>query len=114
MVTQSMAIYFPESTRWTRLALVDALRQRLKPLAQHVFLFGSHARGQANADSDIDIIIVAETKRRAPTRAFDFGDALRPLGAVDVIVYTPSEWDQMKASGHPFLASIQSDLIEVF
>lgn len=114
MVAQSDTIYYPKNAPLTRDVLIDALRLRLMPLAKHVFLFGSYARNQADADSDIDIIIIAETQRRIPTRAFDFADALRPLGAVDVLVYTPHEWEQMNASAHPFLDSLQGELVEVF
>ncbi len=37
-------------------ALVDAIRERLKPLA--VYLFGSQALGQAGPESDLDIAVL--------------------------------------------------------
>jgi len=38
----------------------DALRQLYGPRLKHVILFGSHARGDARPDSDIDVLIVLE------------------------------------------------------
>jgi len=41
---------------------VDEIRRRIAPVAKHyklaaVYLFGSYARGEATADSDIDLLV---------------------------------------------------------
>ena len=38
----------------------DALRQMYGPRLKRVILFGSHARGDAQPDSDIDLLVVLE------------------------------------------------------
>ena len=60
-------------------------------------LFGSHARGEAGPGSDLDLFIGMESDRRPPERAAEvtalFGLRTWPL---DVVVYTPSEVQQLR------------------
>lgn len=61
---------------------------------RRVILFGSHARGTADAHSDVDLLVVCPVSgsRRALMVAMD--RALRGLGfARDVIVLTPEEFE---------------------
>jgi predicted nucleotidyltransferase len=62
---------------------------------RHVILFGSHARGTADAHSDVDLFVVCPVSgsRRALMVAMD--RALGGLGfARDVIVLTPEEFER--------------------
>jgi predicted nucleotidyltransferase len=43
---------------------VDCLRQAL-PAGSRIIVFGSHARGAARADGDLDLLLVARSKARA-------------------------------------------------
>jgi predicted nucleotidyltransferase len=57
---------------------------------ERIYLFGSHARGEAGPDSDFDLLVVvpddASPQRRRSRLAYE---ALRGTGvAVDVIVWT--------------------------
>jgi len=61
---------------------------------ERIILFGSHARGTADARSDVDLLVVCpiQGSRRALMVAMD--RALRGLGfARDVIVLTPEEFE---------------------
>ena len=52
-----------------------------------VFLFGSHARGDATADSDLDFLVVERGVQPSVEEWVRLRDALPPLGVpVDVIV----------------------------
>jgi len=61
--------------------------------AERVILFGSYARGMVTADSDIDLLVVAETSLSPLKR---YGAVRRLLADVpssfDIIVKTPEEY----------------------
>lgn len=77
-------------------AELDRILNRLKkdPSVRLVLLFGSLARGDARDHSDIDLIVVKETEKRFLDRLDEFYDDARE--AMDVLVYTPQEFEQMK------------------
>lgn len=54
--TDQIAPAVQETLQHTR----DALRRIYGPRLKHVILFGSHARGDAHPDSDIDVLVVLE------------------------------------------------------
>ncbi len=77
-------------------AELDRILNRLKkdPSVRLVLLFGSLARGDARDHSDIDLIVVKETEKRFLDRLDEFYDDARE--AMDVLVYTPQEFEEMK------------------
>jgi HEPN domain-containing protein/predicted nucleotidyltransferase len=77
--------------------LPDWLEQTVETIAEtfhpeRIVLFGSHARGEANLESDIDLFIEMETSLSLPERAIAISDlfGLRPW-SLDLVVYTPDE-----------------------
>ncbi len=90
----------------------DTLRRflaALRPLlrehsARSAWIVGSHARGTAGPESDIDVIVVAPTRRPSVERFRDYLPAIIAAGAgVDLVVYTPAEFERLRGEGHPFL-----------
>ena len=73
--------------------------------ALKAILFGSYARGDADEYSDIDLIIIAESKRPFVERFKDFSDLwnVSPVKAIDVLVYTPQEFQEMYEHQNPFI-----------
>ena len=76
--------------------IVKRLRQAYSP--ERIYLFGSHARGDAGADSDFDILVVvpddAPPSRRGSRIAYQ---ALRGTGAAaDVLVWTRSYFESRR------------------
>ena len=52
--------------------------------------------------SDIDLIIVKKTKKKFLERLDEFYNYLNPQVAVDILVYTPEEFEEMKEN-NPFI-----------
>ena len=89
---------------YDRETLVAALRERLAshPEVVNAYLFGSVASGKAGAWSDLDVIIVAETATPFVERPRAFWELLDLGLAVDILVYTPVEFAEMRASTSGF------------
>ena len=62
-----------------------------------IMLFGSLARGDISATSDIDMIIVKGTKKKFLDRLDEIYSTLIPNVALDILVYTPEEFEAMKS-----------------
>ncbi len=77
---------------------------------RRVVLFGSRARGDGDAESDLDLFVEMETPRRPPERAADvaalFG--LRPW-ALDVVVYTAAEVERLRGLHGTLLSIIERE-----
>ena len=71
--------------------------------AEKGLLFGSCARGDADDFSDIDLIVVKRTDKRFLDRLQDIIDIIRPNFALDVLVYTPEEFERMRGEGNPLI-----------
>ncbi len=73
-------------------AIVDRLVEAYRP--ERVYLFGSRARGDVDADSDYDMLVVVPDNAGPTRRASRLGYvALRGTGvAVDVVVTTSSDF----------------------
>ncbi len=103
------AVFTPEDLRAT---LAPLLRGR--PVHQ-VVLFGSRARGEADEFSDTDLLIVADTQRPFPERCKDFLDLLRAIPtAVEMLIYTPDEFEQMREEERPFITTALEEGIIVY
>ena len=67
----------------------EAVKILLKaaPAGSEVILFGSHARGDAGPDSDLDFLVVEPEVQSKHAEMVRLRDALRPLGVpADVLV----------------------------
>jgi predicted nucleotidyltransferase len=70
--------------------MVERIVRRFDPV--RIILFGSHARGDAQADSDIDLLIVFSHVTNKRSKAVEIRQALVDLPvAKDIIVTTPDE-----------------------
>ena len=70
--------------------MVDRIVGRFQPL--QVVLFGSHARGTANAWSDVDLLVVLPDASDKRAVAVDIRRALGDLPVCkDIVVATPEE-----------------------
>jgi predicted nucleotidyltransferase len=63
---------------------------------QKILLFGSWARNQHDSYSDVDIIVVYETQKRFMDRLQELYMSWDLPLAVDILAYTPEEFDVMR------------------
>ncbi len=89
----------------------DRRRQRLEAELERIvpalpglgvrraILFGSLARGDVGGHSDLDLIFIVHTQERFPERCRRFYEALEPRVGIDIVVYTPDEFEAVR-HGH--------------
>ena len=65
---------------------VRQIVEKFRP--QKVILFGSHAYGKPDADSDVDLLVVMPAKNEL-TQSISIGEAFWPAFALDLLVCTP-------------------------
>lgn len=92
-------------------AVLDRTVQRLADeyAPERIVLFGSHAAGTADLDSDIDLLIVKDTSERFLDRWTTVQQLLTGLHSsipLETIVLTPSEFQQRVEAGDAFLHTI--------
>jgi uncharacterized protein len=74
-----------------------------------VYLFGSHARGDARPDSDVDLCLVAEGAVAQLKAAQTFRRAMRPIRpkpAFTLVPIAPERLEEKKAAKDFFFASV--------
>jgi predicted nucleotidyltransferase len=83
---------------------LNALLQALQPYQpQRIILFGSTARGEADADSDLDVLVIKDTSEPFMKRLELMAELCPPGVHADILVYTPSELKSMVEDGNPFI-----------
>jgi len=74
---------------------------------EKIILFGSYANGTANESSDIDLLLVKQTKEVPVNRAAVVRQSLRGfLFPLDILVYTPEEIENSKATKFSFVSQV--------
>ncbi len=81
-------------------AAVRVLAEAARP--ERIILFGSHARGEARADSDLDLLVIESHVEDRAREMVRLRRALRPLRIpVDLLVYSTEDvarWGQQPGS----------------
>jgi predicted nucleotidyltransferase len=85
--------------------LLNALKE-YQP--RRVLLFGSAARGEADAQSDLDLLVIKETTEPFVARLEMMAHLCPPDVHADILVYTPKELERMAAEGNPFITQALS------
>ncbi len=75
----------------TKILSMENIVSLVKPIAekyqvQNVYLFGSYARGEANADSDLDFLVYGGVSFKL-TMIFSLAEELREVMSKDVDVF---------------------------
>ncbi|HUP62337.1 MAG TPA: nucleotidyltransferase domain-containing protein [Thermoanaerobaculia bacterium] len=92
-------------------AITDPLRAALRPLAKRIELalvYGSVARGEDRAQSDIDLLVVADALMLEELFA-RLAPAEKKLGrAISPTLYTRADFERRRRGGNPFLKKVLS------
>jgi uncharacterized protein len=98
------AAAFPVTPRLLR-EVTQKLVQAFRP--KKIILFGSYAYGKPTSDSDLDLLIVMESRDRPAERIRKVSDLFdpRPL-PMDFIVLTPGEMRHRLRGFDPFLEEV--------
>ena len=77
---------------------------------EQVIIFGSCARGDADEQSDVDVVVIKQTDKRFLDRLLEVAKFLdNDLGKVDVFVYTREEFEEMRRRENPFIAKVLAE-----
>ncbi|EKR62760.1 nucleotidyltransferase domain protein [Leptospira weilii str. 2006001853] len=97
----------------SREELMEKIRFLIQDKTIEAYLFGSIARNTQNAYSDVDLILILDTKVPFLNRPELFPELLALPVELNLFVYTPQEWekarDQSKYPG--FWKSVFEDMI---
>ncbi len=87
--------------------LLEEMRRRLVDVgAERIYLFGSHARGEADEDSDVDLVVIMDTELPFFERLRQVAACFDRAWAVDLLVYTPDEFLTMREHGNAFVEMV--------
>lgn len=79
-----------------------------------VYLFGSYARGESDELSDIDIVVIKETKLNFFDRFTEIVKFLNVPKSIDALVYTPDEFEKMREEGNAFVEMVLEEGILLY
>ena len=75
--------------------------------AERVILFGSYARATPLDDSDVDLLVVAETNQPRHKRSRELYRHIRPYRfPMDILVYTPREVQRGSMTTASFISQV--------
>ena len=84
--------------------VVEQIVERFHP--DKVILFGSHAYGIPHPESDVDLLVVMETKRTGAQQAVEILRAINLNFGLDLVVYSPKRIKQRLDWGDSFLREV--------
>ncbi len=75
--------------------------------AERVILFGSHAREDAGENSDVDLMVIADSPLPRFKRSRALYGMIRPYTfPLDLVVYTPAEVERAKGAPLSFVSKV--------
>jgi len=99
--------YLARRRRLLKEELIRAVRVLKDMGAQRVILVGSMAEDEKDSYGDVDLVVVMPTEKRFLDRLADVYTAIVPKVAMDILVYTPREFEELKETS-PFLVQALS------
>ena len=82
-------------------AVVDRIAAAYDP--ERVVLFGSHARGTATRDSDVDLLVILPFEGKPFWKSLEIANRVNPPFAVDLLARRPDDTRRRYAQGDPLI-----------
>ena len=96
-----------ERERIPQEAIDEVVRQIVEKFhPQKIILFGSYARGNPRPESDVDILVVMDTKLKESQQSLQIRRYLNLFFGLDIILYTPKRLEERIAMGDCFVQDI--------
>ena len=105
-----VAVYVPTINKRKRIPqkainqVVKQIVEKFKP--QKIILFGSYARGNPRPESDVDMLVVMETRLREVQQAIQICQQVEYRFGLDLIVHTPKYLSERMKMGDWFVRDI--------
>ena len=93
-----------------------ALDKKHPGAVQQMLIYGSKARGQAHADSDLDILLIVKDYAaglKRDLRWIGYLLAAKTDVLPSILAYTEDEWERRKRSGSTFRKAVERDGVRV-
>lgn len=88
--------------------IVSKIASKIQP--DRIYLFGSYAKGHANEDSDIDLLIIKDTTEPKYKRSIEIQRILKGSKIpVDIVVYTNDEFENERQKKYSFVNTAIQD-----
>jgi uncharacterized protein len=105
----------PDEQAWLN-AYRTALQDQYPEAVARMVIYGSKARGDDHADSDLDVLLIVKNEARSLKRELR-RIGYRLAGTTDIVpsilAYTENEWESRKKSGSPFRQAVERDAVRV-
>lgn len=85
-------------------AMARMIAEQFKP--QKIILFGTYARGNPRPESDVDLLIIMNTKSKERDKSLEIRRFLGVMFGLDLIVHTPKTLAHRLALGDSFLQDV--------
>lgn len=84
--------------------VVRKIAEKFRP--EKIILFGSYARGNPRPESDVDILVVMETKLKESLQSLEIRRYLGIFFGLDLLLYTPKRLKERVSMGDYFIQDI--------
>jgi predicted nucleotidyltransferase len=93
--------------------LTDRLGDLLRGKVEQAWLFGSVPAGEAGPWSDLDLVLVTQSKRPFIERPLDFPELFELGVSVDLLVYTAEEFADLEQTSGGFWSGFRKSRLRI-
>ena len=93
-----------------------SLEQEYPGAVQELLIYGSKARGQSHAESDLDVLLIVKDDagaRKRELRRIGYRLAATTEVLPSIFAYTQKEWESRKTSRSTFRKAVERDAVRV-